>query len=229
MIKRVIFDIDNTLIPWKKEYDDEIYKALKEMKIEYTEEEVKKLSEAFTEYENVYYTFNKEKMIKFINEYTGKNYPKEYIDVIINRWAKCTPDKLPDSTLKTLEYLKNKYELVVLTDWFKEQQIERLKNSKIIEYFQEVYAAEKTKRKPFKEAFIQAIGENKPEECIMIGDDFQRDIEGALKAGLQAIYYNPNDIDKIEKISYYKFNNDVEEKEVKYYTISKLDEIIDIF
>ena len=149
--------------------------------------------------------------------------------MIINRWAKCTPDKLPDSTLKILEYLKNKYELVVLTDWFKEQQIERLKNSKIIEYFQEVYAAEKTKRKPFKEAFIQAIGENKPEECIMIGDDFQRDIEGALKAGLQAIYYNPNDIDKIEKISYYKFNNDVEEKEVKYYTISKLDEIIDIF
>ena len=49
MIKRVIFDIDNTLIPWKKEYDDEIYKALKEMKIEYTEEEVKKLSEAGTE------------------------------------------------------------------------------------------------------------------------------------------------------------------------------------
>ena len=44
MIKRVIFDIDNTLIPWKKEYDDEIYKALKEMKREYTEEEVKKLS-----------------------------------------------------------------------------------------------------------------------------------------------------------------------------------------
>ena len=118
--------------------------------------------------------------------------------------------------------------MVVLTDWFKGQQIERLKKSKIIEYFQEVYAAEKTKRKPFKEAFMQAIGENKPEECIMIGDDFQRDIEGALKAGLQAIYYKPNDIDKIEKISYYKFNNGVEEKEFKYYTISKLDEIIDI-
>ena len=29
MIKRVIFDIDNTLIPWKKEYYSEIKKVLK--------------------------------------------------------------------------------------------------------------------------------------------------------------------------------------------------------
>ena len=30
MIKRVIFDIDNTLMPWKKEYDNEIGIVLKE-------------------------------------------------------------------------------------------------------------------------------------------------------------------------------------------------------
>ena len=37
MIKRVIFDMDNTLMPWKKEYDNEIGIVLKELGIEYTE------------------------------------------------------------------------------------------------------------------------------------------------------------------------------------------------
>ena len=38
MIKRVIFDIDNTLIPWKSEYDKEIEKVLDELNIQYTEQ-----------------------------------------------------------------------------------------------------------------------------------------------------------------------------------------------
>ena len=39
MIKRVIFDIDNTLIDWKEEYNQEINKVLDELKIQYTEDE----------------------------------------------------------------------------------------------------------------------------------------------------------------------------------------------
>ena len=37
MIKRVIFDVDNTLIEWKDEYDYEVNKALDEMNIKYNE------------------------------------------------------------------------------------------------------------------------------------------------------------------------------------------------
>ena len=228
MIKRVIFDIDNTLMPWKKEYDNEIGIVLKELGIEYTEEETKKIRKALIEYENNYYTFNTKLMIDFINKYTKKNYPEEFIKKLINRWSKCAPENLPEATIKTLEYVKNKYEVVTLTDWYKEQQVKRLEKAKILKYFQEVYAAENTKRKPFKEAFMQAIGENKPEECIVIGDDFQRDIEGALKAGLQAIYYNPNNTEQNEKISFYNLKNNEETKQIKYYTISELKEIMNI-
>ena len=59
MIKRIIFDIDNTLIPWKEEYNQEINKALEEFKIPYTEDDAKNISKAFFEYENVYFTFEK--------------------------------------------------------------------------------------------------------------------------------------------------------------------------
>ena len=228
MIKRVIFDMDNTLMPWKKEYDNEIGIVSKELGIEYTEEENKKIRKALIEYENNYYTFNTKLMIDFINKYTEKNYPEEFIEMLINRWSKCAPEKLPESTIKVLEYVKSKYEVVVLTDWYKDQQVKRLEKAKILKYFQEVYAAENTKRKPFKEAFIQAIGENKPEECIMIGDNFQRDIEGALKAGLQAIYYNPNNTKKSEKTSYYNLKEDKKIKQIKYYTISELKEIMNV-
>lgn len=212
MIKRVIFDIDNTLIPWKKEYNDEIRKTLEDLKIMYTDKDLKQISQAFDEYENEYYTFDRKLMLDFINKYTKKQYPEEFIYNILARWSTCVPDKIEKEIKETLKYLKSKYELVILTDWYAEQQIKRLEKLDILKYFQKVYSAEKTKRKPFKEAFIQAIGEHKPEECIMIGDDLERDIRGALDAGLQAIWYCPNN----------------KELNTDYQTILKIEELKDI-
>ena len=226
MIKKVIFDIDNTLIPWKKEYFNEIYNVLKDLQIKCTTEDFKNITKALEEYEKEHLKFKKDVMLNFINNYTGKTYPKEFMDNIIEKWSNCVPETLPDETIKMLEYVKNKYEVVILTDWYKEQQVKRLEKTKILKYFSEVYCAENTKRKPYKEAFMQAIGTYKPEQCIMIGEDFERDIEGALKAGLQAIYYNPKSEEKTPIISYYSINDNTEK--IKYYTISKLEEITEI-
>lgn len=214
MIKRVIFDIDNTLIPWKKEYFKEIDKALTEHGIEHTEEDYQKIVEAFNKYENKYFSFDINLMTEFVREYTKKNYSKELIYDFIKRWSKCTPNE-PDKTIvETLEYLKDKYEIVILTDWFQAPQKDRLRKVNILKYFQYVYAAENTKRKPYKEAFLSAIGENKPEECIMIGDNFERDVEGAINAGLEAVYYTK-----------YSTNHPKKETSKKYYTISEIKEL----
>lgn len=215
MIKRVIFDIDNTLIPWKEEYYDEINKVLDSLNIEHTKDEYNKIKEAFSEYENEYYTFDRKLMLDYINKYTKKQYPKEFIYGCTNRWADSVPQKLDESVINMLKYLKDKYQMVILTDWYADQQIEKLEKLNILQYFSKIYSAEKVKRKPFKEAFLQAIEDNKPEECIMIGDDFERDIKGALNAGLHAIYYNPK-------------NNVIKDENTKYYTISRLDEIMNI-
>lgn len=211
MIKRVIFDIDDTLIPWEKEYDKEINKALDELKITYIDKEITQISKALSEYENVYYTFNKEKMAEYINEYTKKEYPKEFIYNIIKKWENCVQEEIDQEIIETLEYLKPKYEIVSLTDWYADSQKARLRKLGIDKYFETIYSAENTKRKPFREAFMQAIGTNKPEECIMVGDNLERDVKGALEAGLQAVYYTKNKI---------------EEKE--FYTISKIEELIRI-
>ena len=215
MIKRVIFDIDNTLIPWKEEYYDEINKVLDFLNIEHTKDDYNKIKEAFSEYENEYYTFDRKLMLDYINKYTKKQYPKEFIYGCTNRWADSVPQKLDESVINMLKYLKDKYQMVILTDWYADQQIEKLEKLNILQYFSKIYSAEKVKRKPFKEAFLQAIEDNKPEECIMIGDDFERDIKGALNAGLHAIYYNQK-------------NNVIKDENSKYYTISRLDEIMNI-
>ena len=212
MIKRVIFDIDNTLIPWEQEYYSEIKNVLDELNVEHTEQDYIEIQKAFSEYENEYYTFNRKTMMEYINKYTKKNYPEEFIYEITKKWGSCVPEKSDENIIKLLEYLKTKYELVILTDWYEDQQSERLQKLDILKYFQKVYSAEKTKRKPFKEAFMQALGDNKSEECIMIGDNFERDIKGALNAGLQAIWYNPN-------------NKTETTKDIEYYEISSLKEV----
>lgn len=208
MIKRVIFDIDNTLISWKEEYYNEIKNVLDELNVNHTEQDYIEIKKAFAEYENVYYTLDRKIMMEYINKYTKKDYPEEFIYKVTKKWANCVPEKIDENIIKILEYLKTKYELVILTDWYGDQQTERLEKIDILKYFEHVYSADKTKRKPFKEAFMQAIGDNKPEECIMIGDNFERDIQGAVTAGLQAIWYNPNNKTEITKdIEYYEISN----------------------
>ena len=211
MIKRVIFDIDNTLIPWKSEYDKEIEKVLDELNIQYTEQEYKEIRKAFSEYEKVNYRFDKKLMLDYINNHMKKQYPIEFMNKVLERGGNCVPEKIEDSVKDTLVYLKNKYEMVILTDWFAKEQINRLEILDINKYFSRVYSAEKTNRKPFKEAFVNAIADNKPAECIMIGDSLERDINGAINAGLRAVYYNPNEIPNYEGKNSYRIINKLEQ------------------
>ena len=215
MIKRVIFDIDNTLIEWKSEYDDEIEKSLKKFKIPYTNNDLKNIFDAMEKYESTYYTYKRNQILDFINTYTKKNYPMKLLNDVLYRWSLCVPKKIDDNIIETLEYLNKKYEMVILTDWFGKEQENRLKLLSISKYFSKVFAAENVKRKPFKEAFLTAIEKNKPEECMMIGDNFERDVQGALNAGLKAIYFDSNNKSSIENENgYYIISNLVELKNI---------------
>lgn len=196
MIKRLIFDIDNTLIMWDdKYYDAIIFDIFNKFNIEHTEENYKNIIKSMNEYEKEYYKFDKIKMLDYINLNAKKDYPIEFIEKALNGLSNfAVPKEIDDDIVDTLEYLKDKYEIVALTDWFGDVQRARLEKCGILKYFSKIFSAEETNRKPFKEAFITAIEYNKPEECVMIGDNIDRDIKGALNAGLNAIYFNPNNI-----------------------------------
>lgn len=210
MIKRVIFDVDNTLIEWKDEYDYEVNKALDEMNIKYNDVEVKNLYKAIMSYEEDNYIFNIDKMWEFVKSYTKKQYPKELLIKIIEKWGNCTENQASDELIDVLQYLKNKYEMVTLTDWYLKPQVNRLKRLGIDKFFSEMYGAENFRRKPFPDGFLKAKGNHLPEECVLIGDNLERDIEGAVNVGINAIWYSPKnkDIRVNEKLDIYCENNE---------------------
>lgn len=212
MIKKIIFDIDNTLIKWKYEYNLGIEKTLIELKIDYDEELLTSLISAQNNYDNIYSSYTKKDMLDHLSQVSNINLPNEFIDIWFDYLKTCTPTKLETKQIDTLEYLSNKYTLAVLTNWFIDSQIKRLENCNIKQYFTEFYGGDDFLVKPNKEAFIRAIGKNTIEECIMIGDSLEKDIIPAVNIGMKAIY-----------ISNTKHN-----KNNKYITIKDISELKNI-
>lgn len=205
MIKRIIFDLDNTLIDWKEEYwNKAIIYACEKFEMEYNKNVEEKIIEAISEYERVEQYYNVEKMQEIINNKLDMKLSSNFIKEILEYFETCIPEQIDDKILNTLEYLQNKYELVILTNWFQYQQIERLKNTGIYKYFKYVYGADNIKMKPNKEAYQVAIGDFSLDECIMIGDDLKTDIDGALNMGINAIFLNRENISVDKKYNVIK-------------------------
>lgn len=95
---------------------------------------------------------------------------------------------------EVLEYLKPKYGLHIITNGFKEVQHIKMNSSKLHGYFGEVITSEccgykKPDRRMF-EHLLERI-RVRPEECLMIGDNYECDIEGARDAGIDQVFFNP--------------------------------------
>lgn len=97
--------------------------------------------------------------------------------------------------VEMLTYLSEKYRLFILTNGFDDVQEVKLTQAAIRPFFQQVITSETTgHRKPSREIFSHALScaASTGDRCLMIGDNLQADIAGALNAGLHAAYFNPN-------------------------------------
>ena len=102
---------------------------------------------------------------------------------------------LVNNTIEILTYLKSKYTLHIITNGFKEVQYLKLNNCGLTPFFNEIITSEEVGvMKPNPKVFEFALEKAKASknESIYVGDDFKVDIEGALNAGINAIFYNPN-------------------------------------
>ena len=108
-----------------------------------------------------------------------------------------------EGTIELLDYLKPKYKLHIITNGFNQIQFNKLKNSNIAHYFETVTNSENAGfKKPNPQIFHYAlsISNSKKETSIMIGDNFEADIEGALNVGIDAIMFNELNIEVAENI-----------------------------
>jgi putative hydrolase of the HAD superfamily len=104
-----------------------------------------------------------------------------------------TFNHLFEGTIEILEYLEPRYKMHIITNGFKEVQNGKLKNAKIDRYFEtitnsEMVGVKKPNPKIFRHA-LKAAGTS-AEKSIMIGDNYEADILGALNMGFDTICFN---------------------------------------
>lgn len=209
MVKRIIFDIDNTLIPWIDEYWNTLDETFKKMSLPFNQEIKNKIIKAVDDYEDIYNIYHEKLMLDLFNKYTALDLPCEFMDIWLKELELCIPGD--NKELKDiLEYLSSKYEIVALTNWFTIEAKNRLKNLNVDLYFKDIIGTDQVLNKPNLEAFKKAIGNNKPNECVMIGDSMEKDIIGASEAGLNTILFD--DKNKYSDYKYQKVTNLLELK-----------------
>lgn len=188
MIKRIIFDLDNTLIDFPKNYAKEYDKVINKYNLNITSLDLYRIIGVYeSDDKNIYY--DKEKMLDLVNKEFNLNLKLDFIDYLLEIISNIT-DNIDIGVIDTLEYLSKKYELVVLTNWFTECQKERLKKVNMLKYFKNVYGTDIIPMKPRKESFMSVIGDLKSEECVMIGDNLKVDIEVPYELGFNVYHLN---------------------------------------
>lgn len=97
-------------------------------------------------------------------------------------------------TIEILDYLKEKkYDLHLITNGFEKTQWSKLNNSGLGGYFTHVVTSEMSNSlKPKKEIFEYAMDKANAAlpESIMIGDNLEADIQGAMNAGMDSVFVN---------------------------------------
>ncbi len=97
-------------------------------------------------------------------------------------------------TIEILTYLKDKgYRLHLITNGFDAIQHSKLQSSNLRGFFEEVITSENSQSlKPSRAIFDFAMARCNavPAECIMIGDNLDADIAGAMNAGLDTVFVN---------------------------------------
>ena len=201
-INNIFFDLDHTLWDFDKNSDLTFYKILEKNEINidvanflknyhpinrkywemYREN---KVSKADLRFYRLYDTFNK--LNYKINDDLIHQLAIDYIEHLSD-FNHLIPD-----TLIVLNYLKSKYKMHIITNGFKEVQKRKLQKSDLIQYFETVTISEDVGvKKPHKLIFDQAlkVANANIENSVMIGDNFNADILGALGVGMKAIYYD---------------------------------------
>ncbi|TYA53266.1 YjjG family noncanonical pyrimidine nucleotidase [Formosa maritima] len=201
-IKDVFFDLDHTL------WDFDKNSALTFNKIFKMHDVAVDLNEFLSHYEPInldyWKLYREEKIDKASLRYNRLN---DTFNKISFRADSTLIDKLSidyiayltsfnhlfDDTLEVLNYLKPKYNLHIITNGFQEVQESKLKNSNIHHFFKSVTDSEQVGvKKPNPKIFNHALKKvnANPKTSIMIGDNLEADIFGALGIGMEAIYFN---------------------------------------
>jgi putative hydrolase of the HAD superfamily len=120
--------------------------------------------------------------------------------VLVEQLADYFVDKTPQKkmlipfAIELLNYVYGKYELAIITNGFSEAQQTKLRSSEIAHFFSKVIVSEEVGfHKPDPRIFFHTVEllNTSIDKCVMIGDNAETDIAGAIAAGMDCVYLNP--------------------------------------
>lgn len=200
-ITDVFFDLDHTLWDFEKNSALAFEKILLKNKVNLNITDFLKIYVPLNE---SYWKLYREDKItkedlryKRISEtFDALNYKstKQLIDTLADDYIHYLPENnlLFENAISTLDYLAEKYRLHIITNGFEEVQHLKMQKAKINHYFKTVTTSENAGvKKPHPVIFEKALEKAKTQSTnsIMIGDNFEADIEGAQKVGMKTIYF----------------------------------------
>ena len=113
----------------------------------------------------------------------------EYVDAL----ADCS--NLFEGALELCCGLAEHFDLYIVTNGVSHTQKKRFYASPIREYFKDIFVSEDAgAAKPMREYFdyvFDNIGEDRREGSVIIGDSLAHDILGGINAGINTVWYNP--------------------------------------
>lgn len=102
-------------------------------------------------------------------------------------------NRLMPHAREVLEYLCPRYRMYILSNGFTELQSRKMQSAGIAHYFEGVVLSEDIGvNKPHPEIFEHALrmADVTADKALMIGDNYEVDIEGARGVGIDQVYYN---------------------------------------
>lgn len=203
--QHLFFDLDDTLWDFEKNSS----KVLEELFTEFDLEA--KLKTDFQNFKIVYQQIN----LRLWERYNKKEIDKQYLRnhrfnltfnqfdydnysenlFVTEQYLERAPKgiALKENCIETLDYLKQKYSLHIITNGFKEVQGIKIDGCGLRNYFSQVIISEEHQMtKPDIELFrlSETFAGTTADNCVMIGDNFECDIKGAQNAGWEAVYFN---------------------------------------
>ena len=201
MIKNILFDLDDTILDFKRCEKEALILSLKEFDIDPSEEiistyssinesEWKKFERGETttailkveRYKRLLEHFKIDKDYRLLSLAYEKNLSKFYYFI--------------DGAKEMLDTLKGKYHLFLVSNGIKHIQLPRLEGASLFPYFDKVFISEEigySKPNPkYFEVVFNLIPHFSKEETLIIGDSLTSDIKGGNDASITTVWFNPH-------------------------------------
>lgn len=192
MIKKVIWDLDGTLLSADYSKEDDFFKE--QILDEKVDEFIKNKVKYLMEYERMFFKYDTKLLSEFLTLRSGLKIDEKIIEAWMEH-NKNIPDTIHSGAEEVLSYLQSKgYQNILYTNWFQEVQKGRLRNANLLEYFSEIYGGELA-IKPNAIGYKKIIKDVNPNETVMIGDNIINDVLVPRSIGITSYHYDPLDKD----------------------------------